>query len=65
MLALSDLWSPLIMKRRLALLLGVSALLQGCASPAPRWSNRASVDAGTAAELAFAWTMVDRDHPAR
>ncbi len=53
------------MKRRLALLLGVSALLQGCASPAPRWSNRASVNAGTAAELAFAWTMVDRDHPAR
>lgn len=53
------------MKRRLALLLGVSALVLGCASPGPRLlSNQERVDAVTAAELAFAKTMVDRDHAA-
>ena len=52
------------MKRRIALLLCVSALVVGCATPAPRKSNQELVDAVTAAELAFAKTMVDRDHPA-
>ena len=53
------------MKRRLVLLLGVSALVLGCASHAPRLlSNQELVAAVTAAELAFAKTMVDRDHPA-
>lgn len=52
------------MKRCIALLLGVAALVLGCSTPAPRLSNQDLVAAVTAAELAFAKTMVDRDHAA-
>lgn len=52
------------MNRRIALLSVASFLLVACASPAPQPSNQALVSAVTAAELAFARSMVDRDHQA-
>jgi ketosteroid isomerase-like protein len=52
------------MNRRTALLSGASLLSAGCAPLAPRASNPESVNAVTDAEVAFARTMVDRDHRA-
>lgn len=52
------------MKRLIALLSGASLLLVACASPQPRSTNQELVSAVTAAELAFARSMVDRDHQA-
>lgn len=49
------------MQRRLALAAGLFSLTAGCAAVAPRPSREEMVAQVTAAELAFAKTMADRD----
>lgn len=50
--------------RTLALSLSLAAVLSGCASTAPRVDREQLVAQVTAAEIAFAKTMADRDHAA-
>jgi ketosteroid isomerase-like protein len=51
------------MKRRVAIV-GLAVLVAGCAAPVQRGSVETLIQDVTAAELAFAKTMADRDHAA-